>query len=230
MTPRGVDWFYLHGFASSPHSTKGKTFGAWAERHGVALDRLDLRVPSFEDLRLSAIVARVREAIDGLSPDPARRAVLIGSSLGGLAALRVAEADPRVAAVFVMAPAMGLTERWRERLGPKLAAWKATGFMDVPDHALGGTSRIGYGFFEELEAMEQRAPWPDVRVPTFVVHGVADDVVDIAYSRRWAKGRRNVVLLEVPDGHDHTASMPQILARADHFFAPFLRENSQLAP
>src|SRR4051794_36524174 len=97
----GPRFLYLHGFASGPHSTKGLAVAAHYQRRGLAVERLDLRVPSFEHLRLSAMIETVRGAIGG----ERERAVLFGSSLGGLTACRVAERDPRVCALVLMAPA-----------------------------------------------------------------------------------------------------------------------------
>jgi len=217
----GPRWLYLHGFASSPGSRKARAFLAWGASNGVTIDALDLRLPSFEHLRFSAITARVREAIDDEAPSPAARAVLIGSSLGGLTACRVAEADPRVAAVFLMAPAFQLAERWRMRLGePAWEAWRSSGVLEVDDHATGARSRVDFAFVEELARLDRG--FPDVRVPVCVVHGTKDDVVDIELSRRWAKDKRHVRLIEVDDDHELGATIPTILAEADAFFRPFL--------
>src|SRR5262245_47595095 len=43
----GPRWLYLHGFASGPSSFKGTTIAARYEARGVAMERLNLRVPSF---------------------------------------------------------------------------------------------------------------------------------------------------------------------------------------
>ncbi len=79
-------WLYLHGFASSRDSAKGRALEAHYAGLGIALERLDLRRPSLEHLRLSAVLAHVRERIGGEHD----RAVLLGSSLGGLRACRAA--------------------------------------------------------------------------------------------------------------------------------------------
>jgi len=76
------------------------------------MDRLDLRRPSMAHLRLSAMVTHVQNCI-GESHD---RAVLFGSSLGGLTACRVAESDARVCALVLFAPAFAIARGWRERL------------------------------------------------------------------------------------------------------------------
>ena len=111
--PTGPRWLYLHGFASGPGSSKGVALAAHYQRRGIDLQRLDLRLPSFERLRVSAMIGAVRGAIGGERD----RAVLFGSSLGGQVASRVAEEDARVCALVLMAPAFRLMERWRTRLG-----------------------------------------------------------------------------------------------------------------
>lgn len=218
----GPVWLYLHGFASSPSSTKARAFQAWGQARGLTIEALDLRVPSFESLRFSAIKARVREAIDASAEAGGHhlaRAVLIGSSLGGLTACRVAEDDPRVCAVFAMAPAFRLAERWRTQMGEaKWEAWRRDGSLELDDHAKKKKARVEFGFVEELQAID--VGWPDVRVPTCIVHGRADDVVDIERSRSFARDKRHVRLVEVDDGHELSASITRILSEADHFFAP----------
>src|SRR5262245_34214778 len=152
---------YLHGFASGPMSTKGVAFEKHFAARGVAIERMNLRVPSFEHLRLSAMIDTVRAAIGD-------RAILIGSSLGGLTAARVAERDPRVHALILMAPAFQLVARWREQLGPAWDAWRTHGWREVPDYTTGGTSKIDFGFVEDVEAVD--IGYPDARVPTLILH------------------------------------------------------------
>ncbi len=219
----GPIWLYLHGFASSPASRKAQAFVAWGAARGLRIDALDLRVPSFEHLRFSAIKAKVRAAIDaagGPGQEELARAVLIGSSLGGLTACRVAQEDPRVCAVLAMAPAFQLVPRWRARLGERAwEAWRETGSLEVDDHATNAKAQVDFGFVAELAELDLGLP--DVRVPTLVVHGTNDDVVDIAGSRDFAGDAPHIRLAEVDDGHELTASIDQILSEADIFFASF---------
>ncbi len=212
-------WLYLHGFASGAASYKGRAFVAWGKERGLAIDALDLRVPTFENLRFSAMKSHVREKIDAAG-GPRARAVLIGSSLGGLLACRMAEEDARVCAVFAMAPAFRLAERWRTRLGDAaFERWRTEGTLEVDDHTTGGKSRVGFGFVEELAHLD--VDFPDVRVPVSIVHGTEDEVVDVELSRTFAAGKRHVTLLEVDDGHDLVASVPRILREAESFFSGF---------
>lgn len=212
-------YLYLHGFASGPNSKKGVAFADHFASRGLALERLDLRVPSFEHLRLSAMIETARAAIGAPadSAASAASAIVIGSSLGGLTAARLAERDPRVRALVLLAPAFQLAERWRETLGPELDAWRRTGFREVLDYTTGRPSRVDYGFYEEAAALD--TGFPDVTVPTLVLHGTADDVVPIARSRTFAAGRPHVRLIELADNHELVASLPTLLAETDRFLA-----------
>lgn len=216
----GPRWLYLHGFASGPASAKGTWLDAYYARQGIPLERLNLRVPSMEHLRLSAMLDTVRAAIGGESD----RAVLLGSSLGGLAAARVAEQDARVCALVLLAPAFGFVDQLHRRMGDAMwNHWKNSGWLDVDDHAEKRKTRVGFGFIEDARAIDARSGiWPDVRVPTLVVHGRTDDTCDIRASRQWATGKRHVRLVEVDDGHELTASLERIASEADVFLRPFM--------
>lgn len=209
-------FLYCHGFASGPRSTKGVAFGEHFGARGVAVDRLDLRVPSFEHLRLSAMIETVRSAIGG----PDDRAVIVGSSLGGLTAARVAERDPRVVAVMLLAPAFQLVSRWETMLGPAWAEWRNTGWREVMDYTTGAPARVDFGFVEDVATID--VGFPALAIPTLICHGVDDDTVPVEHSRRFAAGRANVRVIELPDGHELAASLPRLLAEADAFLGPYL--------
>lgn len=202
---------YLHGFASGPKSTKGVAFEAHFAMRGRAMQRLNLRVPSFEHLRLSAMIATVQAAIGGAD----ERAVLIGSSLGGLTAARTAERDSRVTALVLMAPAFQIVARWRDMLGPAWESWRDTGWRDVTDYTTSQPARVDFGFVEDAATID--VGYPDVNVPTLILHGTRDDVVPIERSRAFAQGRTNVRLVELDDGHELVASLPRLLAETEAF-------------
>ncbi len=204
---------YLHGFASGPQSTKGVAFENHFAARGIAIERMNLRVPSFEHLRLSAMIDTVQAAL-------AENSIVIGSSLGGLTAARVAERDPRVRAVILLAPAFQLVARWREQLGPEWDEWRTRGWREVDDYATRGKSRIDFGFVEDVERID--VGYPDVRVPALVLHGTDDDVVPIERSRTFAAGKDWIRLVELADGHELVASLPTLLAESETFLARHL--------
>lgn len=215
----GPRWLYLHGFASGPLSAKGVWLDAYWAKQGIPLERLNLRVPSLEHLSLHAMLDTVRDALGA----PNDRAVLIGSSMGGYVAARTAEADARVGALVLLAPAFHFVEQLQRRLGPNnWTEWKRTGYLETDDHAEKRRTRVHHGIMEEAQLMDaKRGPWPDVRVPTLIIHGRQDDTCDVRYSREWAQGKRHVRLVEVDDGHELTASLELIAKEADAFLTPW---------
>ena len=217
MSPR---WLYLHGFASGPESAKGVALAGHYARKGIHLERLNLRQPSLEHLSLGAMMRTVREAVGG----PQDRAVVFGSSLGGLTACHVAEEDARVCALVLLAPALRASEQMRRNVGEEgLRQWRESGWWGTRDYAEQRETRVHFDFIRELDTLEARGDgWPDVRVPTLLIHGRQDTTTDPRYSREWARGKRHVRLVEVEDGHELVASLPRIQAEADDFLAPFL--------
>ena len=202
---------YLHGFASSPGSFKGRAFEAHFAPRGWALRRLDLRLPNRDQLRVSAMIDHVAEET--------RRAgdvVVIGSSLGGLVASHVAARHREVTALVLMAPAFRFAARWPERLGVEaMARWRGGEPLETEDHAGGSPLEVDYGFYEDAVKVDAR--FPVIDVPTLVFHGVNDDTVDIAGSRAFVQQTSHAELVELDDDHSLVASLPVMLARTESF-------------
>jgi hypothetical protein len=202
---------YLHGFASSPGSRKGRAFDDYFSARGHDVLRLDLRLPDRDRLRISAMIAAVAAA----RPEGA---VLVGSSLGGLVAARVAERSPGVVGCVLLAPAIGFAERWRARLGAEgFERWRAGAPIETPDHAGGPPLRVDFGFFEDAAEVD-REPLA-LALPLLVFHGRDDDVVDIAGSRALVAASSRARLVELDDGHTLEKSLPLILPEARDFIA-----------
>ena len=101
---------YLHGFASSPHSSKAQFFLRKFAALGVPMEIPILDEGRFEELTISGQLAVIERAV-GDQP-----AILIGSSLGGyLAALYANRHPAQVEKLVLLAPAFQFPRRWRER-------------------------------------------------------------------------------------------------------------------
>ena len=79
--------FYLHGFVSSPQSTKAAWLAERLRPYGLSLHCPDFNAPDFATLTTTRMIAQVEEAIRRLPPGPV---TLIGSSLGGFVAWHAA--------------------------------------------------------------------------------------------------------------------------------------------
>src|SRR3954468_15820643 len=83
--------FYLHGFASSPQSTKVGYFSERLREHGVDVRCPDFNQPDFATLTLTRMLDQLGAELAALDGAPA---TLCGSSLGGTLAILAAERFP----------------------------------------------------------------------------------------------------------------------------------------
>jgi pimeloyl-ACP methyl ester carboxylesterase len=189
---------YLHGFASSPASSKARFFRERLTRAGFAVEVPDLAAGDFEGLTITGQL----DVIEGAAAEAtAGEAVtLIGSSMGGYLAALYASRHPETARVVLMAPAFGFARRWCERLGAAaVEEWRRTGALEVFHYGEGQTCKLGYGLLEDGGRYED---YPEVTQPCLIFHGIHDDVVPAQYSRDFAAGRSNVRLELMDSGHD----------------------------
>lgn len=207
---------YLHGFASSPASSKATWFRRELDPRGVGFSCPDFNEPSFETLTITRMLEQTRDAIDGASGGPI---ALVGSSLGAFVALHAAAADRagRVDRLVLLAPAVDFGGNRLRQLGEHgVDEWRRAGTLTVYHFAHGGLRDVHFGLYED--AARYDAFTVDVRQPALVVQGRRDEIVDAAAVERWAAARPAVDLRVVDDGHQLTASMPFIWDESVKFF------------
>ena len=171
---------YLHGFRSSPQSTKARKFAAW-----VAANRPEL-VWWCPQLPASPAEA-MREVMAGVSAWPSERMAVVGSSLGGFYATVVAERhggravvlNPAVDPARDLAKAVGTTTAWHS---------------DAP-------FEFRSDYVDELRAL---APPAELTDPAryLAVIATGDEVL----SWREMRARYAACRLRVIDGSDHAIS------------------------
>lgn len=193
---------YLHGFASSAESRKGTHLDRVLSRHGVALHRLELNLPSFAELSPLAALDRVEEAA-GDGP-----VTLLGSSLGGwLSAVWASRHPERVARLVLLCPGFDLATRWPVLIGNDgMARWERVGVFHFDD-ALGRPTGVHWRFVEEARTLPPR---PGVRCPALVIHGRQDEVVPLESSERWVAEQPDARLVVVEDDHALAGSLDRI--------------------
>lgn len=205
-------FLYLHGFASSPASAKAQVFRRRFEALGVPLVIPALDEGDFAGLTLT----RQRALVARLLAEAPRPHVLIGSSMGGYLALLHAAEHP-VEAVAVMAPAVDLAVRWRERTPEAdMQRWEADGQLDFRHYGYGTDAPLGFEFVRDLERHEA---WPKVTAPVLVSQGLRDDVVPPERVRRWAAMNPTARLTEYDSGHELVDVVERIVDETIAFFA-----------
>lgn len=94
---------YLHGFASSPQSSKARFFAGRLAARDISVTVPDLNQPDFSTLTVSRMLGQVSELI-ARSAGPVS---VVGSSLGGFVAVQAARQHPdRITRLVLLAPAL----------------------------------------------------------------------------------------------------------------------------
>lgn len=211
---------YLHGFASSPDSSKAVRLARALEAIGVPARIPDLNQPSFRALTVTRMIGQVRGAID--AEEPSGPVILIGSSLGAFVAVHAAAADPRVTGLVLLAPALDFGADEHGRIGTvTIEDWKREGAADVFHYAWNRPETLDYALYEDARRYDAFALALDL--PVLIFQGTRDTVVDPDVVRRWASTRPNVTLRMVDDDHQLQASLDRIEAEAVAFVSGLCR-------
>ena len=206
---------YLHGFASSPASSKARRFSRELAARGVTFSCPDFNQPAFETLTVTRMLDQVRAAV---ADAPAGPVALIGSSLGAFVAVHAAGADGtgRVDRLILLAPALDFGGNRLRQLGEHgIDEWRRAGRLRVFHYAANEPRDVGFALYEDAAQYDAFAL--SSTLPTLVFQGRHDETVDPAIVERWAGGRPGVELHLVDDGHQLTESMDAIWSRTAAF-------------
>ncbi len=215
FTPgRGPALVFLPGFMSDMTGDKAMALDSWCRAHGRACLRLDYSGHGesggrFEDGTIGRWTADALHVIDALAGG---RFVIVGSSMGGWLALKVALARPsHTAGLIGIAAAPDFTEdlMWASMAPPEREVLLRDGELRVPS-AYGGEQIITRVLIEEgRDHLLLRAPVP-ITCPVRLLHGQRDPDVPWETALRLAARlqSQDVRVTLVKDG-DHRLSRTQ---------------------
>jgi uncharacterized protein len=206
---------YLHGFASSPASSKAIRFGRELAARGIGFSCPDLNEPDFETLTITRMLAHARAAVDA-APTPV---ALVGSSLGAFVAVHAAHQDRtmKIDRIVLLAPALDFGGNRLRQLGEHgIAEWRDRGKLRVFHYAQNAPRDIGFALYED--AARYDAFVVALRQPALVFQGRRDASVDPRMVEEWARGRPAVTLRLLDDDHQLAASVDTIWSESAGFF------------
>jgi hypothetical protein len=207
-----VNLVYLHGFASSPLSTKAQFFRARLADAGFTLAIPEL-APDFANMTITSELAIVEPLV------ATGRTLLFGSSLGGYLAALVAERNPeRVAGLVLFAPAFGFAERWESQIGPEaMARWRADGVRLTMHYGTGREEPLSIALLDDAGRYPSE---PRVSCPTLIFAGRRDDAVPLATVEHFVDERRSDATIELvchDAGHELTEVLEPMWQRTERF-------------
>lgn len=217
----GLVW--LGGYKSDMAGTKADTLDAWAGENGLAFTRHDysghgVSGGRFEDGTISRWLNESLAVFERFTTGPQ---ILVGSSMGGWIALRMAQElakagkSDRLAGMLLIAPAPDftvelmepeLTEAQRRELETKGYLEEASEYSDEPNV-------YTKALFEDGRRNRVLTGVIDTHCPVHILQGKADPDVPYTHAQKLVEhlSADDVMLTLVRDG-DHRLSRPQDLA------------------
>jgi pimeloyl-ACP methyl ester carboxylesterase len=203
--------FYLHGFASSPESSKATYFSSRLAARGITMQCPDLNQPDFSTLTVSRMLQQVEDRMRALPPD---EVVLIGSSLGGFVAVEAAARQANrkshpITQLVLLAPAVELEwEKWSELGSAGVEGWRKAGSVNVFHYAFDEERQLAFVFYEDANRYHVSAH--RLAEPMLIFQGRQDESVSPAVVERFAAVQPHATLYMLDDGHQLKESLPFI--------------------
>jgi hypothetical protein len=203
---------YLHGFASSVHSTKATFFARKFRERGIPLHIPDFNEPEFSTLTVTRMIGQVERILDAWPPGAV---TLIGSSLGGFVAVQVA-LRRKVDRMVLLAPALDFNGTRMHEIGDRsLAEWEKTGELNVFHYGQGRMLPVHYGLYTDVCGYD--CVNAKLSMPILIFQGRRDTAVSPEVVEEWSRTRPNVELHMLDDDHQLGASLNVIWTRTWKF-------------
>lgn len=211
--PSRTPVLYLHGFASSPGSTKARYFAERLRPLGVDLSTPDFNGPDFRTLTMSRMLDQLGREIEAVGG----RATLMGSSLGGaLGVLGAARFGPAVEKLVLMAPAVMFAKPGHSLLPPeRIDEWRRRGALPFFHYAFNEERLLDFEFY--TDSLQHDAFEVGFDQPALIFQGMRDPVVDPRTVEAFAKHRANVTLSLLDDDHQLIASLSRMWTAVEDF-------------
>lgn len=177
---------FVPGYHSDMQSRKAQAISEWAAEHGYSSTRFDYQghghsSGKFEDGTLGCWIDDALAVLDSVTEGPQ---ILIGSSMGGWIAIRLALLRPhRIVGLIGIAAAPDFTE---DLITPSLTdqqRLQSSGVLVLPDDDFVITAEFMQEARQHLVLREELP----INIPVRLLHGMADQDVPWSVSRRLAE-------------------------------------------
>ncbi len=213
----GIVW--LGGWRSHMSGTKAEALAKWCAASGLACCRHDYSGHGssggkFADGTISRWLEESLGVFERFCKGPQ---ILVGSSMGGWIALRMAQELPkrRLHAMLLIAPAADFTGEllWPSLSARQQAAIAANGCIEVPSHHSPGPDVYTSALFSDGKRNQVLTGLIETNCPVHILQGRRDSEVPFTHAIKLAShlAGEKVSMTMVPDG-DHRLSRPQDIA------------------
>lgn len=179
---------FITGFLSKRWGNKSKALAQWCQERGWGFCCFDFRGwgdsdGTWGEYRLLQWLEDAEAVTNLLADGPPM--TIVGNSLGGWLAWLVAQEQPAVEELILIAPAFNMMDlRAAQISAERREQWQASGSMPWDDEPLHKDAPIPWHWVEDSQALWNRRYSMPRRVKTTILHGLQDTVIRPAGS--WA--------------------------------------------
>lgn len=202
-------------------------------KNGFAVLRFDFRGSGesegkFENITFTEEASDLRFAIEFMKRHNINKEkiCLLGLSMGG--AVSVLIYNPKIRAIVLWSPAIHTKEVFPKLLGEKaIKEIEEKGYYDLYNPFKQKSFRITKRFLDEANNLDIPSIFRKIHCPILIVHGTADDTVDLKFSKELAESGGKNKTLEIIEGADHVFNAPQhekqVITLSLQFFKKWLK-------
>lgn len=208
-----VKYLYLHGFASSPNSEKAQFFVNKLSENSCECFAPDLNSEEFTHLLITEQVIKLSKLFENTSDEY----MVIGSSLGGIIALNLAEKFICIKKCLLLAPAFNISKLWDKNVGKEyMQYWSQNGYLEIPHHAYGKNLALHYNFVEDVN--ENLIDMKFTReLPVSIFHGLNDETIPYSGSEEYLAENKRATLKLLNSDHSLQNSLDMIWQESIEF-------------
>ena len=203
-----------HGMESNKESEKIVALSRKLAEKGILALRFDFAYAGessgkFEEITYSGEVDDLKAAFNLMLRYPVRQIAILGSSMGGTAALLFAAEEPRLASLVTIAPPIH-PERIADNLVTREEArnWRQLGFTIYHGQ------RINVSLLNDVEKINVAEAAKKIFCPVLIIHGDADKTVPVQEAYELYGHLRGPKRIRIFKGADHRLSDPPVLEAA----------------
>lgn len=173
---------FITGFLSKRWGNKSKALAQWCQERGWGFCCFDFRGwgdsdGTWGEYRLLQWLEDAEAVTNLLAAGPP--VTIVGNSLGGWLAWLVAQEQPAVEELILIAPAFNMMDlRAAQISGERREQWQATGSMPWDDEPMHREAPIPWHWVEDSQALWRRRFTMPRRVKTTILHGLQDTVIN----------------------------------------------------
>ena len=218
----------VHGFSSSKNGHSTRNLAAELTNRCMDFFNIDLggcgeSEGNFAEQTISSSVDDLNAAIDFVKVKGYKKINLFGSSAGGLTVMATALSHPEINKVGAKAPPSDYPSQRLEKNGKKfMDEWKEKGYTYKVKND-GTKLRINYSFIEDAKKWVMYDKIKDIKCPILIIHGDADEMVPIGYSKKLDKNSTNLKLI-ILEGADHALKINGDASLSTKMFADWFED------